>query len=182
MNAAFVETHLGVLGVLGRDSHVVAIALADSADDLRRMWQLEFGSVKAGSVEVGSVEVSSSVEVAGWLEPLITFLTDPSTCLDLPLNLSGTPFQLQVWDYLRTIPVGETRTYGDVAAAVGKPPTAARAVANACAANKFALAVPCHRVLPRGGGISGGVGGYRWGCQRKRALLALEAQTPLLTL
>lgn len=167
MKAAFAETTLGTLGVLGDDERILAVALADSAEDLRCVWQVAAGS---------------SAEVAGWLEPLITFLTDPSTCLDLPLELSGTPFQLQVWDYLRTIPVGETRTYSDVAAALGKPPTAARAVANACAANNFALAIPCHRVLPKGNGV----GGYRWGCQRKRALLALEArvpvQTPLLTL
>lgn len=163
MNAAFAETHLGTLGVLGDDEHVLAIALADSTEGLRRVWQ-----VKAGS----------SAKVEGWLEPLVSFLTNPSTSLNLPLELSGTPFQLQVWDYLRTIPVGETRTYSDIAAALGKPPTAARAVANACAANHFALVVPCHRVLPKGNGV----GGYRWGCQRKRALLALEAQTPLLTL
>jgi AraC family transcriptional regulator of adaptative response/methylated-DNA-[protein]-cysteine methyltransferase len=163
MNAAFAETHLGTLGVLGDNEHVLAIALADSADDLRRVWQ---------------VEAACSAQVEGWLEPLSTFLSNPSTALDLPLELSGTPFQLQVWDYLRTIPAGETRTYSDIAAALEKPPTAARAVPNACAANNFALAIPCHRGLPRGNGV----GGYRWGCQRKRALLALEAQTPLLTL
>lgn len=88
---------------------------------------------------------------------------------DLPLDLRGTPFQRAVWAALRQIPPGRTETYAEVATRIGHP-RAARAVARACAANPVALAVPCHRVVP----ASGGSGGWRWGADRKRALLAKE--------
>lgn len=88
---------------------------------------------------------------------------------DLPLDLRGTAFQLRVWQELRRIPAGETRTYAEVAAGLGQP-TATRAVAGACAANPVALVVPCHRVVRSDGGL----GGYRWGVTRKRALLDAE--------
>lgn len=91
----------------------------------------------------------------------------------IPLDLrSGTAFQRRVWDHLRTIPAGEVRTYQQVAQAVGTP-RGARAVASACARNPVAWLVPCHRVVP----THGGPGGYRWGEERKRALLAGEAGT-----
>lgn len=90
---------------------------------------------------------------------------------ELPLDIGcGTPFQRRVWEHLRVIPVGETRSYGAVAAAIGHP-RAARAVARACARNPIAWLVPCHRVVPAGGGP----GGYRWGAGRKRALLRRES-------
>jgi AraC family transcriptional regulator of adaptative response/methylated-DNA-[protein]-cysteine methyltransferase len=85
----------------------------------------------------------------------------------------GTPFQQKVWAALAAIPRGETRTYAEVAQAIGQP-TAARAVASACAANPRALLTPCHRVVPR----MGGLGGYRWGPRVKAALLAAEGVTP----
>ena len=85
------------------------------------------------------------------------------------LDVQGTPFQRSVWQALQAIPAGERRTYGEVAASLGKP-GAARAVASACAANPTAIVIPCHRVV-RGDGSSGG---YRWGAERKRALLAAE--------
>ena len=91
--------------------------------------------------------------------------------LDLPLDIQATAFQWQVWDALTAIPTGSTRTYAEVAAAIGRP-GAARAVARACASNPVALAIPCHRVVP----AAGGVGGYRWGRSRKQALLAQEAR------
>ena len=87
----------------------------------------------------------------------------------LALDLAGTPFQLRVWTALRAIPCGETRTYGDVARALGMP-TAARAVGQAVGANPVAVLVPCHRVVR----ADGALGGYRWGVERKRALLAWE--------
>ena len=89
--------------------------------------------------------------------------------MDLPLDIQATAFQWQVWEALAAIPYGSTRTYAEVAAAIGRP-EAARAVARACAANPVALAIPCHRVVPS----AGGVGGYRWGASRKEALLAAE--------
>lgn len=87
----------------------------------------------------------------------------------IALDLRGTPFQRAVWDALREIPPGRTETYGEVAARIGRP-GAARAVARACAANPVALLVPCHRVVPKGHCT----GGWRWGAERKRMLLAWE--------
>jgi AraC family transcriptional regulator of adaptative response/methylated-DNA-[protein]-cysteine methyltransferase len=94
--------------------------------------------------------------------------------LDLPLDLRATAFQMRVWRYLQSIPYGETRSYAQVAAGIGSPKSA-RAVARACAGNRVALAIPCHRVI-RG---TGEPAGYRWGVERKRALLKQErsAQT-----
>ena len=93
----------------------------------------------------------------------------PGRYLDLPLDIQGTAFQRRVWQALREIPVGETATYNDIAKRIGAP-RASRAVAGACAANKLALAVPCHRVVRTDGGLSG----YRWGVERKRVLLKRE--------
>ncbi len=91
----------------------------------------------------------------------------------LPLDIGGTAFQQRVWAALRAIPSGETRTYGAVATAIGQP-SAVRAVATACAANRIALAIPCHRVVPQA--ATGAVGGYRWGAARKAQILAAEAR------
>lgn len=87
----------------------------------------------------------------------------------LPLDLRGSAFQLEVWAALQAIPVGETRSYAGIAQAIGRP-SAVRAVGSACGANPVALAVPCHRVVRSDGGL----GGYAWGLDRKRALLDLE--------
>lgn len=94
----------------------------------------------------------------------------PATTPDVPLDVQGTAFQWRVWKALLAIPPGDTRTYAQVAAAIGRP-KAVRAVARACATNPVALVVPCHRVVP----AAGGTGGYRWGVDRKAALLAREA-------
>jgi O-6-methylguanine DNA methyltransferase len=94
---------------------------------------------------------------------------------DTPLDLHGTPWQLRVWAALREIPPGETVTYGELARRLGRP-HAARAVGAACAANPVAVLVPCHRVVPS----SGGLGGYRWGVERKRRLLDLERRSAAL--
>lgn len=98
-----------------------------------------------------------------------TGLTAGSPLTALPLDVAATAFQQRVWRALREIPAGETRTYADVARSIGQP-SAARAVARACATNVVAVAIPCHRVV-RG---DGEMGGYRWGLKRKRALLAGE--------
>lgn len=97
-------------------------------------------------------------------------LDDPRAAVDLPLDPRGGELARLVWDALRGIPVGTTASYGDVARAIGRP-TAARAVAAACAANPLAVLIPCHRVVRAGGALSG----YRWGVGRKQALLAREA-------
>ena len=104
------------------------------------------------------------------LAKLLRFLNKPSEGLDLALDLRGTPFQRHVWQTLRTIPVGRTMTYADLARSIGAPHSV-RAVAAACASNPIAIAVPCHRVV----GSDGDLTGYRWGIERKRELIEREA-------
>jgi AraC family transcriptional regulator, regulatory protein of adaptative response / methylated-DNA-[protein]-cysteine methyltransferase len=104
-----------------------------------------------------------------WTGALLHHLRGPAVPLELPLDIRATAFQKKVWDHLRTIPAGSTESYSRVAAAIGEP-KATRAVARACAANPVAVAIPCHRVIRE----DGGPGGYRWGVERKRALLARE--------
>jgi AraC family transcriptional regulator, regulatory protein of adaptative response / methylated-DNA-[protein]-cysteine methyltransferase len=103
------------------------------------------------------------------LAKVTRFVDKPTEGLDLPLDLRGTPFQRRVWEALRTIPVGTTVTYSELANSIGAP-NAVRAVAGACAANPIALAVPCHRVV----GSNGDLTGY-WGVERKRELIKKEA-------
>ncbi|HEY2526654.1 MAG TPA: methylated-DNA--[protein]-cysteine S-methyltransferase [Xanthobacteraceae bacterium] len=105
------------------------------------------------------------------LEKIFRFIETPTQGLDLDLDIHGTPFQRRVWDALRGIPTGSTVTYAALARRIGEPDSV-RAVANACAANALALAIPCHRVVRSDGTLSG----YCWGIERKRALIAREAQ------
>jgi AraC family transcriptional regulator of adaptative response/methylated-DNA-[protein]-cysteine methyltransferase len=104
-----------------------------------------------------------------WVRAIAQHLRGDAPVLDLPIDVQATAFQWKVWSALQRIPYGDTRQYAEVARAIGKP-KAARAVARACAANPVALVVPCHRVVPS----AGGVGGYRWGKERKARLLAGE--------
>jgi AraC family transcriptional regulator of adaptative response/methylated-DNA-[protein]-cysteine methyltransferase len=104
-----------------------------------------------------------------WITALSAHLAGHQPHLDLPLDIRATAFQMRVWNYLQSIPYGETRSYSEVAKAIGKP-AAARAVASACAKNTVAILIPCHRVI-RG---TGETGGYRWGDQTKRRILDTE--------
>jgi AraC family transcriptional regulator, regulatory protein of adaptative response / methylated-DNA-[protein]-cysteine methyltransferase len=107
--------------------------------------------------------------LADWAAQIVAFITRPTAQPDLPLDISGTAFQAQVWRALQKIPPGQTTTYREIAAALGRP-QAVRAVAQACASNRLALLVPCHRVIRSDGDLAG----YRWGVEKKRALLARE--------
>lgn len=100
---------------------------------------------------------------------MVGFVESPQLGLDLPLDVRGTAFQERVWQALREIPPGSTASYAQIAERIGAP-RAVRAVAQACAANRIAVAIPCHRVVRRDGDISG----YRWGVERKRELLRRE--------
>jgi AraC family transcriptional regulator, regulatory protein of adaptative response / methylated-DNA-[protein]-cysteine methyltransferase len=102
---------------------------------------------------------------------IIALIDDPKRALDTPLDLRGTDLELRVWRELRTIPVGTTASYGEIAKRIGGAPRGAKDVADACAANPLAVIVPCHRVIRSNGALAG----YRWGIRRKRALLAREA-------
>ena len=101
---------------------------------------------------------------------VVALVEDPAKSLDLPLDVRGTAFQHRVWDALRRIPAGTTASYSEIAETIGTP-KAVRAVARACATNRIAVAIPCHRVI----GSDGSLTGYRGGIERKRALLAKEA-------
>jgi methylated-DNA-[protein]-cysteine S-methyltransferase/AraC family transcriptional regulator of adaptative response/methylated-DNA-[protein]-cysteine methyltransferase len=118
-----------------------------------------------------STLMRSDRKLEGDLEKIVRFIAAPERGLDLELDIHGTPFQRRVWDALCAIPCGRTVTYAALARRIGEP-GAVRAVANACAANAIALAIPCHRVIRSDGTLSG----YRWGVERKRVMLAREAQ------
>ena len=108
-----------------------------------------------------------------WIQQVLGFLEKPAELESLPLDLQGTLFQKLVWQALRRVPPGQTLSYSQLAASLGKP-KASRAVAAACAANRVALAVPCHRVVGKNGKLTG----YRWGVEVKRALLESEGAIP----
>jgi len=140
---------------------LVAVRIGTDEAALEREMEEEFGRASLRRADDA---------MAGCLAVLQTHaLTGRAT--DLPLDPRGTQFQIQVWNALRAIPAGQTRTYAQVAAGIGKP-AGARAVASACARNPIALAIPCHRVI-RG---DGSLAGYAWGLQLKERLLALEVQ------
>ena len=157
------EAGLGAVLVAGTPLGVCALALGDAPAPLVRALRRQLP---------GAQLLRDDGALAPWTGPLRRYLQGaPAATLEkIPLDLRGTAFQRRVWAALRDIPPGQTRTYAEVAAALGQP-TAARAVAGACAANRVALAVPCHRVVGAGGALCG----YRWGPARKRALLAMEA-------
>jgi AraC family transcriptional regulator, regulatory protein of adaptative response / methylated-DNA-[protein]-cysteine methyltransferase len=155
------ECSLGSILVARSDKGVCAITLGDDPDELVRDFQDRFPKA---NLTGGDAEFEKLVaQVVGFVEA-------PQLGLDLPLDVQGTAFQQRVWQALRTIPVGETVSYAEIARRIGEP-KAVRAVAQACGANKIAVAIPCHRVVKNDGALSG----YRWGVERKRALLEKEA-------
>jgi AraC family transcriptional regulator, regulatory protein of adaptative response / methylated-DNA-[protein]-cysteine methyltransferase len=110
---------------------------------------------------------------APWVSAVVDFIESPARGINVPLDLQGTDFQVQVWQALRQIPCGETITYTQLALRMGRSPTAARAVARACATNNIAVVIPCHRVV----GSDGSLTGYRWGLERKKRLLEYEKKS-----
>jgi AraC family transcriptional regulator of adaptative response/methylated-DNA-[protein]-cysteine methyltransferase len=151
---------IGLVLLAATERGICALRLADGRDELLAVLSDEFPRATL---------VEDPEGLAEWAAIVANDLTGAGPLLRLPLDLQATAFQLRVWEVLRRIPAGETRTYQEVAEAIGQP-TAARAAARAIATNPVALAIPCHRVI-RG---DGGMGGYRWGLERKRELLALE--------
>lgn len=158
------ETSLGTLLIAAAERGVCFADIGGDEGTLMRRLAEEFPrAALAASPAHGSPELDA------WLVALTAHLDDGAPRPDLPLDLRGTAFQIKVWRFLLSVPEGEVMSYGEVAARIEQP-RAARAVASACAANRIAVLVPCHRVL-RG---DGGLGGYRWGVARKRALLDSE--------
>ena len=161
---ATIHSALGRLMIGATDRGLCFVQFADTDEALLRMLGEEYPAAR-----LTPMVTPPSKAFTHWMAALGDQLRGRSPRSELPLDLRATAFQLQVWTYLRTIPAGRVTSYGDVAAGIGRP-GAARAVAQACAANRVALAIPCHRVI-RG---SGELGGYRWGVERKRALLESE--------
>lgn len=163
---AVAETALGIMLVAATERGVCALMFADGDEQLVEDLHAQFALAKL--IRVGPHDE----RLERWVAAVESYLAGNATALtSVEIAYDGTALQQAVWRYLRTIPFGETRTYTQVAAQVGKP-NAVRAVASACASNKIALAVPCHRVLR----ADGSLGGYRWGLQRKAELLRREKE------
>jgi AraC family transcriptional regulator of adaptative response/methylated-DNA-[protein]-cysteine methyltransferase len=155
------QCSLGSILVAKSQIGVCAILLADDADQLVRDLQDRFPRAQL---------IGGDSDFEQWVAKVVGFVEAPAVGLDLPLDVRGTAFQQRVWQALRKIPAGTTASYSDIARRIGAPKSV-RAVAQACAANAIAVAIPCHRVVRTDGALSG----YRWGVERKRALLAREA-------
>jgi len=156
------ECELGRLLLAATDRGVCAVSLADTDEELHAFLIAEFPQAELARDDAG---------LAVWLKELLRHLAGRQPHLDLPLDVRATAFQRRVWEELRRIPYGETRSYSEVAAALGAP-RSVRAVARACATNPASLVIPCHRVV----GADGQLTGYRWGVSRKRALLERERE------
>jgi AraC family transcriptional regulator, regulatory protein of adaptative response / methylated-DNA-[protein]-cysteine methyltransferase len=159
---AVAQCSLGALLVAATAKGICCILLGDDPDGLVRDLQDRFPNAELVGAEPDFERTVA--EVVGFVEA-------PRLGFDLPLDVRGTAFQQRVWEALRQIPAGQTVGYAELAARLGLP-QGARAVAGACAANPVAVAIPCHRVVRNDGALSG----YRWGVERKRTLLAREAQ------
>lgn len=156
------ECSLGSILVAASERGVCAILLGDDPNALTRDLEDRFPEANL---------IGGDEEFELMVARMVGLVEQPRTSLNLPLDIRGTAFQQKVWQALQKIPPGRTATYSEIAAQMGMP-KAVRAVAGACAANALAIAIPCHRVVRTDGGLAG----YRWGVERKRALLAREGE------
>jgi AraC family transcriptional regulator of adaptative response/methylated-DNA-[protein]-cysteine methyltransferase len=156
-----VPTPVGQLLVAATERGLCSLMLGDSAADLEKALRQEY---PAATLRTGNGDLEQFTSRV--LEQIRGLDTDP-----VAMDVGGTAFQWQVWDALRRIPAGETRSYRAIAQQLGRP-TAARAVARACASNRLALVIPCHRAVRE----SGELGGYRWGIERKKQILRQERE------
>ena len=160
LHFALGDSSLGSVLVAHSELGVCAILLGDDPKELLRDLKRRFPRV---SLVAGIAESEQLVAQA------VKLVETPGLRFDLPLDIRGTEFQQRVWQALRDIPAGQTASYSDIAHRIGSPHSV-RAVAQACGANNLAVAIPCHRVIRNDGDLSG----YRWGIDRKRALLERE--------
>jgi AraC family transcriptional regulator of adaptative response/methylated-DNA-[protein]-cysteine methyltransferase len=159
---AITQCFLGWVLIAATEQGICALEFADEPGVLDERLRARFSEAEF---------VESDPAFREWSAQILAHLESPRDDLDLPLDVWGTAFQRRVWTALREIPPGSTASYGEVAARLGNP-KAARAVARACATNPVSVAIPCHRVIRSDGGL----GGYRWGLERKRKLLEREAE------
>ena len=160
----FANSPLGRMLVAATDKGICTIQFADSDDELEHGLKHEFPFAQRRRDDHA---------MQPWRDHLLRQMRGQKLHATLPLDIQATAFQRRVWAYLQSIPFGKTRSYGQVAKAIGHP-TASRAVARACATNPVAVAIPCHRVVRENGDL----GGYRWGVERKKALLEMEESRP----
>ena len=165
VRTAFADSPFGRLLVGATETGVCFLGFAEPDEALMGDLRRRFPKARIEADDAGLAETLATV---------LAFIAEPRQALALPLDLRGTAFQVRVWDALRRIPPGETRTYGELAGMIGAP-KAIRAVARSCATNPVSLAVPCHRVVGKDGDLTG----YRWGVPRKRELLRLECRSAL---
>jgi AraC family transcriptional regulator of adaptative response/methylated-DNA-[protein]-cysteine methyltransferase len=156
----YAETDLGLVLVAEGDGGIAAILLGDDRATLLRDLRATLS---------GAALTFDENALAATLAKIVALIAAPHTATDLSLDLQGSALEIAVWRVLQTIPPGETRTYGQIAKALTMPVTT-QEVGAACAANRIAVAIPCHRVVKADGSISG----YRWGVHRKRRLINLE--------
>jgi AraC family transcriptional regulator of adaptative response/methylated-DNA-[protein]-cysteine methyltransferase len=162
------ETDLGLMLVAASTSGVCAIFLGDDPEPLVQTLHKRFPGSEVFPAADDDIDFARLLDDVSWLAEY------PERELKHPLDIRGTAFQQRVWQALREIAPGETVSYAEIARRIGAP-RAARAVAGACAANPVCIVIPCHRVVHGDGSLSG----YRWGVERKRALLEREAQPGL---
>src|ERR1700736_4920885 len=156
------ESAVGKLLVAATQRGICSVKFGDSEQELKAGLVAEFGAA--------AIEEEHPTQA---ISALLKHLSGSPLVEKLPLDIRATAFQRRVWEHLQSIPYGETESYAEVAKAIGHP-KATRAVARACASNPVAIAIPCHRVI-RG---DGSLGGYRWGTERKKALLEREHNQP----
>jgi len=154
------ECSLGTILVGATAKGVCSVLLGDSAAELLQMFQEQFPRAEL---------IGGEADFDRWIAQVVAFIDVPGSELKLPLDIRGTAFQQRVWKALAKIPMGRTASYAAIARKIGSP-AATRAVAQACAANKLAVVIPCHRVVRSNGSLSG----YRWGVERKQILLDRE--------
>jgi len=156
------DSPLGRMLIASTDKGICAIQFADTDEELEQGLKHEFPFANRRRDDPAMNE---------WKVSLLHQMAGTKLNKSLPLDIQATAFQRRVWTYLQSIPFGATRSYSQVAKAIGQP-TASRAVACACATNPVAVAIPCHRVVRK----SGEMGGYRWGIDRKKILLEMESR------
>ena len=158
------DSPLGRLLVAATERGVCSVTLGDSDSELTRAL---FAEYPEASIDSKDTSIGPSLNL--WLNCVLDSLKDEQQRVELPMDIQATAFQWRVWEELRRIPFGSTRSYQEIAKAIGKP-NAVRAVARACASNRLALVIPCHRVIREDKNL----GGYRWGIERKKKLLKQE--------
>lgn len=162
IHLAVAASFLGWVLVAATDLGICSIDFGDTPESLIARLRLRFPKAELRQDDSG---------FADWLSRVAALIEAPAHGLDVPLDIQGTAFQQRVWKALQGIPPGSTKSYAEIAAQIGKP-TAARAVGRACAANRLAVVIPCHRAVRSDGSL----GGYRWGIERKQRLLEREAR------